>query len=335
MKLADQFQFPCQFTGTYPSQWAGYAFLQPTNQNALHPGIDWNRGDGETDYGDPVLCMANGIVVHTSEEKKIGYGTICVVKHSLTDQLSEFLKSRYGIEAKTLYSFYAHLKDVNIRLGQELSRGDLLGWIGKSGTTVSHLHQELYKPIPGSSWRYWPTLSEGWNEARLRQYYVDSYDFIVNQPAIFGEDELTKCRMARDGHWNDLDAVKKALMVVGDYSLTKILARIETLIGFEVAVGEKEKEIKELNEQMAELKRQLAEKTEQLLELKKTNKEIGGTIEAAKVVNDDVDKKIDGALDEVAKKTEELDKSADLSKLIEPMGGWKLIYQGIRRLFGK
>lgn len=182
MKKADQFTFPIAFTGSYPNNWAGYVFLQWTSQNAFHPGIDWNWGGGEDDYGKPVQCVANGEVVHQSTQTGLGYGTIVVIKHELTDQLYEFIKARYNVDSRNLYSFYAHLKEEIVSEGQELDRGELLGYIGKSGTTASHLHQELYKPIPGTQWRYWPTLANGWDETRLKQYYIDTYDFIVNQP---------------------------------------------------------------------------------------------------------------------------------------------------------
>ena len=182
MRKADQFSFPIAFTGEYPNNWAGYTFLQSTTQNALHPGIDWNWKSGEEDYGKPIQLIANGLCVHQSKQDGIGYGIISVFKHELTDQLYEFVKSRYNIDTHNLYSFYAHQKDELVNEGKEYLRGDLIGYIGRSGTTVSHLHQELYKPIPGTQWRYWPTLSQGWDEKKLKQYYIDTYNLIVNQP---------------------------------------------------------------------------------------------------------------------------------------------------------
>ena len=182
MKKADQFIFPTAFTGDYPNGFAGYTFLQATQQNALHPGIDWNWGAGEADYGKPVQCIANGQIIHQSRETAIGYGIIVVVKHELSDALYNFIKTKYGIDARTIYSFYAHLKDEIVSDGQELNVGDLVGYVGKSGTTASHLHQELYKAVPGTSWRYWPTLAKGWTQEKLKQYYIDTYDLVVNQP---------------------------------------------------------------------------------------------------------------------------------------------------------
>lgn len=208
MKKADQFSFPCQFTGIYPTDWVGYIFLQWTSQNAFHPGIDWNWGGGEDDYGKPVQLIANGLCIHQSKQDGIGYGIISVFKHELTDQLYEFVKSRYKIDTYNLYSFYAHQKDEIVDEGKEYNRGDLIGYIGKSGTVASHLHQELYKPVPGTKWRYWPTLKEGWAQERLKQYYIDTYDFIVNQPKpeqTNWAERYEACRL----ELNDRDAEKR------------------------------------------------------------------------------------------------------------------------------
>ncbi|KKQ99009.1 MAG: hypothetical protein UT24_C0029G0021 [Candidatus Woesebacteria bacterium GW2011_GWB1_39_12] len=195
MIKADQFIFPIAFTGNYPDGFAGYTFLQVTQQNALHPGIDWNWGAGEADYGKPVQCIANGQVVHQSRETAIGYGIIVVVKHELSDALYNFIKTKYGIDSRIIYSFYAHLKDEIVSDGQELNVGDLVGYVGKSGTTVSHLHQELYKAVPGTSWRYWPTLAKGWTQEKLKQYYIDTYDLVVNQPqSTQPTDTLESCQ---------------------------------------------------------------------------------------------------------------------------------------------
>lgn len=194
MRQADQFSFPISFTGDYPNNWAGYTFLQSTAQNALHPGIDWNWGAGEEDYGKPIQLIANGICVHQSRENGIGYGIISVFKHELTETLYKFVKTRYNIDTRNLYSFYAHQKDEIIDEGKEYLRGDLIGYVGKSGVEISHLHQELYKPIPGTQWRYWPTLSQGWTQEKLKQYYIDTYDFIVNQPSVSNNDDLSKCK---------------------------------------------------------------------------------------------------------------------------------------------
>ncbi len=237
MKKADQFSFPIQFTGEYPNSWAGYIFLQMTQQNALHPGIDWNWGAGEDDFGKPVQAIANGVVVHQSKQDGIGYGVIVVLKHELTDQLRAFVKERYNIDTPSLYSFYAHLKEELLDDGQEIERGDLIGYVGKSGTTVSHLHSELYKPIPGTSWRYWPTLKDGWDADRLRKYYVDPYDIVINQPKPEDGDFAAKL-LACKQELNERDIEKR--------QYESIARKACELLNCGIGVADVEKAVKEI-----------------------------------------------------------------------------------------
>ena len=289
MKKADQFIFPTAFTGEYPNGFAGYTFLQWTQQGAFHPVIDWNFGAGEADYGKPVQCIANGQIIHQSRETKIGYGIIVVVKHELSDQLYIFIKDKYHIDAKNIYSFYAHLKDEIVSDGQDLNIGDLVGYVGKSGTTVSHLHQELYKAVPGTSWRYWPTLAQGWTQEKLKQYYIDTYDLIINQPqSTQPTSTLEQCQtdLEQERKWkndtyselqevkNDLDGVKKQqefldnvikqyanmLGITADTAL--IAGEIQKFINIQDELRQKDKKIDELETAVRDCNRLFDEKEE-------------------------------------------------------------------------
>ena len=41
-------------------------------------------------------------------------------------------------------SIYAHLNDFNVRVGQKVQRGDLIGYVGSTGQSVAnHLHYEI------------------------------------------------------------------------------------------------------------------------------------------------------------------------------------------------
>jgi len=41
-------------------------------------------------------------------------------------------------------SIYGHLRDFNVRVGQKVQRGDVIGFVGSTGTSVAnHLHYEI------------------------------------------------------------------------------------------------------------------------------------------------------------------------------------------------
>jgi murein DD-endopeptidase MepM/ murein hydrolase activator NlpD len=93
----------------------------------FHSGMDI---DGER--GDMVVAPANGIV--TEAGWKGGYGQMIEVDHG------NGLKTRYG-----------HLSKIEVEVGETLSRGQMIAFVGSTGrSTGPHLHYELRlndKPI--------------------------------------------------------------------------------------------------------------------------------------------------------------------------------------------
>ncbi len=93
----------------------------------FHAGMDI---DGER--GDMVVAPANGVV--TEAGWKGGYGQMIEVDHG------NGLKTRYG-----------HLSKIEVTVGETLSRGQMIAFVGSTGrSTGPHLHYELRlndKPI--------------------------------------------------------------------------------------------------------------------------------------------------------------------------------------------
>ena len=76
--------------------------------------------------GNPIYVTGDGIVVKVAHERK-GYGNHVEVDHG------------FGYKTR-----YAHMSDITVELGQKLSRGDCIGYTGKSGRcTGPHLHYEV------------------------------------------------------------------------------------------------------------------------------------------------------------------------------------------------
>ena len=89
-------------------------------EGAFHTGIDI-----ATNVGDSVRAPADGIVLKAG--MGTGYGREVVVDHG------------HGVE-----TLYAHLSGFAVITGQEVHRGDILGYVGTSGhSTGPHLHYEV------------------------------------------------------------------------------------------------------------------------------------------------------------------------------------------------
>jgi len=177
MKLAGKWVHPTKFTGNWPD-WSGYTWLDYyKSNNVYHPGDDYNFGYGDEDFGQEVASVSTGIVVHTSKSTT-GYGNIIIIKHQLGYNLKRFIKDQYGIETDVIYSFYAHLKDILVAVGNEVDTGSLIGHVGKSGTNWAHLHHEIYAAIGelvGKSWRFYPI---GWSKEQISKCWLPAYKFI-------------------------------------------------------------------------------------------------------------------------------------------------------------
>ena len=87
----------------------------------FHYGMDFTAPAG-TD----VYSTGNGVVVAVLSSQR-GLGKHIIIDHS------------FGCT-----SIYAHLSDFNVRAGQKVQRGDIIGFVGNTGTSVAnHLHYEI------------------------------------------------------------------------------------------------------------------------------------------------------------------------------------------------
>jgi len=94
-----------------------------------HPILHYNRAHEGIDitapYGSPIIAPAAGRVTKAGWEN--GYGIVVEIDHG------------YGIVTR-----YAHQSRVGVHVGQQLRRGDRIGFIGSTGlSTGPHLHYEV------------------------------------------------------------------------------------------------------------------------------------------------------------------------------------------------
>jgi murein DD-endopeptidase MepM/ murein hydrolase activator NlpD len=112
-----------------PSIWPTHGWLTGTfggrsdpftGEPGYHQGLDIS-----TEKGQPVYATADGTVESSSYTGN--YGNLIVLKHGFG------LTTRYG-----------HLSAFGVKPGQDVKRGDIIGYVGSTGrSTGAHLHYEI------------------------------------------------------------------------------------------------------------------------------------------------------------------------------------------------
>src|SRR5947207_4541306 len=149
-KLADGFDFPVgrpEGEGYYKAR--GF-------RSGGHVGEDWDgvRG-GDTDLGDPIYCIGNGVVVFARDVHR-GWGNVVIVRHAF----------REGGSIKHVDSLYGHLNSILVRRGQRVTRGQRIGTMGTAhGQYDAHLHLEIRK-----------NLEIGMSRAKFAKSFSNYYD---------------------------------------------------------------------------------------------------------------------------------------------------------------
>ena len=89
----------------------------------LHTGLDFSAPSGTEIY-----ATGNGVVI-TADSEARGYGNHVVIDHG------------YGYQ-----TLYAHMTNFAVRPRQKVKRGDVIGYVGSTGTsTAPHVHYEVMK----------------------------------------------------------------------------------------------------------------------------------------------------------------------------------------------
>lgn len=88
----------------------------------MHEGMDFKAKSGT-----PIYASGNGTV--TRADRSSSFGNVVYINHG------------YGYK-----TVYAHMKKIATRKGKKVKRGDIIGYVGNTGRSVSpHLHYEVHK----------------------------------------------------------------------------------------------------------------------------------------------------------------------------------------------
>jgi murein DD-endopeptidase MepM/ murein hydrolase activator NlpD len=161
VRIADGFDFPVGKPDTHGYHRArGFT---PGN----HLGEDWDGdGGGDSDLGDPVNAIGNGVVVFAADVH-LGWGNVVILRHC-------YLEKGQSV---CIDSLYGHLDRILVQPGESVERGQKLGTIGTAhGMYPAHLHFEIRK-----------NLTVGMNRSAFAPDFSNYYDptqFIRNHRSL-------------------------------------------------------------------------------------------------------------------------------------------------------
>ncbi len=110
------------------------------DHGTVHAGVDWVLPEGTA-----IVAIADGRVIERGEDLKDVRGNYVAIEHR-------------GLGAR-IYSSYVHLSGFNVDRGQDVRRGQVIGYVGKTGNaTYAHLHLNVYREqsmrVGGRRWKY-------------------------------------------------------------------------------------------------------------------------------------------------------------------------------------
>ncbi|MFT4176977.1 MAG: M23 family metallopeptidase [Luteolibacter sp.] len=132
LNLADGFDFPVGKPNADGYYKARGLRLRPPK----HYGEDWNgRGGGDSDLGDPVYAIADGVVTW-AYNVRAGWGNVVMTRHAYRDPATG--------QIKYCDTLNGHLHTILVKVGQHVKRGEQIGTIGSNfGMYPAHLHFEV------------------------------------------------------------------------------------------------------------------------------------------------------------------------------------------------
>lgn len=176
-------RYPVTATGTkeaFEKDWYIAQGFGNQTSYGFHEGADINlKTGGDTDLGQEIKAISNGKIVyyHLTSHPTTGFGRHSVYK----------IDGPWG----SRWVHQTHMSDQDFKTSGDVTEGQIIGRIGKSGTPYAHLHFSIFKvdPVAFGIDNIANTSSE------LNQYWEDPIAFIntwmatAPTPPVMGTDQ--------------------------------------------------------------------------------------------------------------------------------------------------
>lgn len=159
-------------------------FGNPTSYG-FHEGEDYNtRTGGDSDLGEPLYAVADGKIVyyHNGSHPSTGFGRHMVLQ----------CETPKG----TKWYHYCHCLELTAQV-KEVKEGEIIGKLGKSGTSVAHLHFSVFKVDPSGLYKGIDSIAK--TKADLNAYW-EKFELLSMQNT-YTEEQMTTMRLERDANW--------------------------------------------------------------------------------------------------------------------------------------
>jgi hypothetical protein len=169
---------------TYPVPYLGNYKLDGTENSGSHSGIDI-----KIPIGTPVHSISRGVVTK-AENQPTGFGKYIVIMHKNVPGPQNPAKKT------TLFSVYAHLSQIKVKVGEHIAKGQIIGLSGSSGmSTAPHIHFQIdtadapFHPYWPITWKdvvnnglssFFDAVKQGLNKNKAKKYTVNPMKLVAN-----------------------------------------------------------------------------------------------------------------------------------------------------------